>query len=142
MNTPKHENRIETYVDVQGDNDILDEFFIKAETDDNINYNNNDETNDISAAIIKDKEKKEDVQESELEYDLKTFYCKKCEKKFATEKSIRIHFAKAHKKKIPKKKVFHRILRICDYCGKQFYDWGNLIRHIKVHMVSYFPSTS
>lgn len=119
---------IEKYENVEGNIEILEEFFNMK----NSNFNLDDENSMIDA------NKNTDVAKSMNElFDLENCFCKECKKKFKDMKALRIHSRKIHRYTIknPNKDDHRYKRRICDKCGKEFNDMARFCRHKKQHAV-------
>ncbi|XP_004928391.2 zinc finger protein 677 isoform X1 [Bombyx mori] len=117
---------IEKYENVEGNIEILEEFFNMK----NSNFNLDDENSMIDA------NKNTDVAKSMNElFDLENCFCKECKKKFKDMKALRIHSRKIHRYTIknPNKDDHRYKRRICDKCGKEFNDMARFCRHKKQH---------
>ncbi|KAI5646314.1 zinc-finger double domain-containing protein [Phthorimaea operculella] len=67
------------------------------------------------------------------QFDLSDFSCKKCMKKYQSEKGLKIHFAKFHNLKIiSERKKEERGEFPCERCGKIFGFKSNLLTHLRV----------
>ncbi|CAK1582916.1 unnamed protein product [Parnassius mnemosyne] len=148
---------IEKFETVQGDTDILEEFFTKNTKDFTIDIeeikeneepelreelvkdvNNENEYNITNIAENKNSEKA--ALPVENLYNITNFYCKMCEKKFKNLAALKVHCTKMHKLKIEQKTPYTRKVRICDHCGKSYFNLADFLKHIADHNKSQIPN--
>lgn len=83
-------------------------------------------------------------------YDIDKCYCKICKRTFASQKALKIHFAKIHKYKLPnddphRNKSQRQRFIVCNLCGKGIKGASHYAEHKKHHEMNvsftfdYFP---
>ncbi|XP_047997750.1 zinc finger protein 777-like isoform X2 [Leguminivora glycinivorella] len=114
---------IETFENVKGEVDIVDEF------SENIDIKLEDELDieELKTEILGEFDK-EASPEKENNFNITNFYCNMCQKKFASLRGLQRHSKLKHSTKVR----LPRIL-ICDICGSQWNNRTNFVRHMRRH---------
>ncbi|CAH2041554.1 unnamed protein product, partial [Iphiclides podalirius] len=66
-------------------------------------------------------------------YSVTNFYCKMCRKQFKNLPALKGHCSRRHKFKIKDKVPYARKARICDHCGKQYWNLAEFVTHVHSH---------
>ncbi|XP_075976781.1 uncharacterized protein LOC142977005 [Anticarsia gemmatalis] len=73
--------------------------------------------------------------QSKGKFDMESFFCYLCDKKFKNSRALSLHSVKLHNIQIIKQKSkgYVNKLRVCSTCGLEFNNAANFYRHLKIH---------
>ncbi|XP_063385269.1 zinc finger and SCAN domain-containing protein 12-like [Cydia fagiglandana] len=118
---------IETFENVRGEVEIVEEFpgNIDIKLEDDIDLE------ELKTEIL-DELDKETNQKKENNFNITNFYCNMCQKKFVSLRGLQRHSKMKHSTQVRPQRIL-----ICDYCGSQWNNRTNFVRHLKSHQRSY-----
>ncbi|XP_059062181.1 gastrula zinc finger protein XlCGF48.2-like [Achroia grisella] len=129
---------IEKFQNIDGDISLLDDFFNKATDEYDFQNRIDSKVTEVNKSFLNNvnikKAKKKNI-DNESQYNLDDCYCKLCKKQYVNISGLKIHFAKFHQNKIPRKKAIKPMFKkACDYCSKEYRSYKNFLNHLKSHM--------